>query len=236
MNFVRLTLLRVAAVVALACCTGLVHAAELTGDAQGTGPQDAIRLLVEREMGPGHRVDVRVGQLDPRLQLQSCARIEPYLPLGTRLWGRTSIGVRCVQGAHWTVMLPVTVSVYGRALVAITPLAVGTSPSAADFRVDEVDLTRESGALVTDTAQLAGKELARPVHPGQPLRADVLRIPMTVAAGDPVRIVIVGQGFTILSEGVAMAPAGEGQSLRVRTESGKVVAGMVRDRSVELRI
>ena len=110
MNFVRLTLLRVAAVVALACCTGLVHAAELTGDAQGTGPQDAIRLLVEREMGPGHRVDVRVGQLDPRLQLQSCARIEPYLPPGTRLWGRTSIGVRCLhlalRQAHPQVRLP----------------------------------------------------------------------------------------------------------------------------------
>jgi flagella basal body P-ring formation protein FlgA len=34
---------------------------------------------------PGLRLQVRVGQLDPRLRLAPCAAVQPYLPVGTRL-------------------------------------------------------------------------------------------------------------------------------------------------------
>ena len=65
------------------------------------------------------RVEVLVGQLDPRLRLAPCERIEPYLPPNTRLWGKSRIGLRCAQGpSHWNVFLPITVKAYGRALVA----------------------------------------------------------------------------------------------------------------------
>jgi flagella basal body P-ring formation protein FlgA len=230
---------RAAALVALTC--GFAHAqgsADPAGVASAAPDPtaDVIRMLVERELGATHRVEVKVGQLDPRLRLSACTRVEPYLPPGARLWGRTSIGVRCVEGASWAAMLPVTVSVYGKTLITITPLVAGAPLSVADFRIDDVDLTRESGPLVTDPAQLAGKVLNRNLPAGQPLRADALRVPATVSAGDPIKILLIGQGFTIASEGVALAPAGEGQLLRVRTEAGRVVAGTVRDRTIELRI
>ena len=105
-----------------------------------------------------------------------------------------------------------------------------------DFRVDEIDLTRESGQVVADASQLAGKVLTRPLAAGQVLRVDGLRLPPVVAAGDPIKIRVTGQGFTIVSDGIALAGATEGQSLRVRTESGRVVVGMVRDRAVELKL
>jgi flagella basal body P-ring formation protein FlgA len=198
--------------------------------------ENVVRRFVERAAGASGRVEVRLGQLDPRLQLAPCARIEPFLPPGTRLWGRTTIGVRCIEGANWSVALPVTVSVYGKALVAASPLAVGASPTPTDFRVEEVDLTRESAALVTETTQLEGHVLARGIAAGQVLRADHLKVPITVSVGDPVRIRVIGEGFSITGEGFALGPAGEGQLLRVRTESGKILAGTVRDRTIEVRM
>src|SRR5437016_5595356 len=73
------------------------------------------------------RVDVQVGQLDPRLRLAPCQKVEPYLSPGTRLWGRARIGLRCTQGpSAWNVFLPVTVRIYGRALVAAAPLSAGS--------------------------------------------------------------------------------------------------------------
>src|SRR5574344_1861168 len=64
------------------------------------------------------RMEVQVGQLDPRLRLAPCARVEPFLPAGTRLWGRTRLGLRCVQGAvQWTVFLPITIQAWGPAWV-----------------------------------------------------------------------------------------------------------------------
>ena len=56
------------------------------------------------------RMAVQVGALDSRLALAPCAQVEPYMPIGTRLWGKTRIGLRCIDGAsRWNVFLPVQV-------------------------------------------------------------------------------------------------------------------------------
>ncbi|MCD6681990.1 MAG: flagellar basal body P-ring formation chaperone FlgA [Burkholderiaceae bacterium] len=184
----------------------------------------------------GLRVEVKVGRLNRGMRLAPCARIEPFLPPNARLWGRGFVGVRCTEGATWSTMIPVTVSVFGPALVANLPLPAGSMPSPGDFRIDEVDWTRTTGVPVTDPAWLAGRSLARPLSAGQVLRANDLRVPQTIAAGDPVRIRMVGTGFSVSASGFALAGAGEGQSLRVRTESGRMLVGTVRERTVEIRL
>jgi flagella basal body P-ring formation protein FlgA len=40
-----------------------------------------------------------------------------------------------------------------------------------------------------------------------------------------VRVNAVGPGFTIQGEGVAITPGIEGQSARIRTESGRTITG-----------
>lgn len=73
------------------------------------------------------RMEVQVGQLDPRLRLAPCARVEPFLPAGTRLWGRTRLGLRCVQDAvQWTVFLPITIQAWGPAWVLADTVSPGT--------------------------------------------------------------------------------------------------------------
>lgn len=184
----------------------------------------------------GLRVEVKIGRLNPGMRLAPCARIEPFLPSNARLWGRGYVGVRCVEGASWSTMIPVTVSVYGPALVANLPMPMGAMPRPDDFRIEEVDWTRSAGVPVSDAGWLEGRSLGRPLAAGQVLRADDLRVPQTVAAGDPVRIRMIGTGFSVSSSGFAMAAAGEGQSLRVRTETGRMLVGTVRDRTVEIRL
>ena len=206
-----------------------------------TDSLDPIQTFIERNMparntAAGGRVEITVGSLDPRLQLAPCQRIEPYLLPGTRLWGRTSIGVRCLEGATWTVSLPVTVTVRGPAVVAAEPIAAGSPATAVAVRIEEVDLTRDPGTPVTDPEQLMGKTFTRSVGVGQVLRLETLRATPTVVAGDPVRIDMVGKGFVIQSEGQALSAGAEGQPLRVRTESGRIVSGTLRGRAVEIRI
>ncbi|HPU53331.1 MAG TPA: flagellar basal body P-ring formation chaperone FlgA [Burkholderiaceae bacterium] len=196
----------------------------------------AIRILVERELGTRNRLVIQVGQFDTRVQLAPCARAEPFVPPGVRLWGRTQVGIRCTAGASWAIRLPVNIQVFAQVAVANGPLTPGTPLSAADAHLEEFDLTRENAPLVTDTTTLNGKHLTRSVAAGQPLRVDALRTPPSINAGDPVQIIVTGQGFTLASEGVALSSGSEGQSLRVRTESGRVVAGTLRDRTIEVRL
>jgi flagella basal body P-ring formation protein FlgA len=203
---------------------------------------EALARQASAQAAPGLRVEVKVGQLDPRLKLAPCAQVQPYLPSGTRLWGAARIGLRCVDGAtRWNVFLPVTVSVYGPALVTATALVAGSTLSAQDLKTAEVDLAARPGAVLTQAqAQadpLVGRTLARALPAGEPLRAADLRARQWFAAGDTVRIVAAGRGWRIHGEGQALNPGVEGLPVRVRTESGRIVSGMaVAERQVEVAL
>ena len=201
-------------------------------------PAELLRSYVERATtNLAGRVEILVGQLDERLQLAPCARVEPYIPPGTRLWGRARVGLKCLEGAAWNVYLPIEVKVFGLALVASRPLAYGQAAGADDVRLEEVELTRESVAPLSDPAAVEGKTVTRSIVAGQVLRADYFRVPPAVGAGDNVRLVFSGAGFSVTASGRALNAAQEGQSVRVQTEFGRVVQGIARaGRMVEMHL
>jgi flagella basal body P-ring formation protein FlgA len=190
------------------------------------------------EASTARRVEVVVGRLDPRLQLAPCAHIEPYLPHGTQLWGAGRIGLRCASGeARWNVFLPITVKVYGQALVAAAPLAAGRLLVPSDVTQAEVDLAENASAALADPALVAGRVLAQPLRPGQSVRASQLRPRQWFAAGETVKLLALGPGFSIAGEGLALSPGIEGQPARVRTEGGRVLTGQpVGERRMELAL
>ena len=108
-----------------ACCAALL----LSGVALAAVPIDLsarLRLFMEQQPLPfDGEVEVIVGEPDPRLNLAACAQYEPFVPPGTRLWGRASLGMRCVAGANWVAYVPIQVKVYGPAVVASRPIARG---------------------------------------------------------------------------------------------------------------
>ena len=204
----------------------------------GQEPVEALRVYLEKAVtGLPGRVEVAVGALDARLQLAPCARVEPYVPAGTRLWGRSQIGLRCMEGATWNVFLPVDIKVFGPALVATRQIGYGQNTAKEDARLAEVDLTREAGSALTDPAMLDGKTAARAMLAGQVLRADYFRAQPAVGAGDSVRLTYNGNGFSVSASGRALGSANDGQLVRVQTDSGQVVQGTARPgRLVEMRL
>jgi flagella basal body P-ring formation protein FlgA len=199
---------------------------------------DPVRLYLEKATAglPG-RVEVNVGRLDERLQLAPCANVEPYLPGNARLWGKTQIGLRCTAGAAWNVFLPVEVRVFGQALVASRPIAYGQPVGQGDLQLEEVELSREAGAALTDPNSLDGKTATRAIAPGQILRAEHFRAPPAVGAGDTVQLIYNGSGFSVSASGRSLGAAADGMPVRVQTESGRVVQGIARaGRVVEMRL
>ena len=182
------------------------------------------------------RIEVSLGQLDPRLRLAPCQLIEPYLPDGTRLWGKSRIGLRCTRGAvKWNVYLPITVKVFAPALVATNGAISGAVLTAADLTQADVDLAEDPSPAIAQADLAVGRVLARGLKPGQSLRQTHLRARQWFAAGETVTISAQGEGFSVAGEGQAMNNGIEGQSVRVRTDSGRVVSGLpVGDRRVEL--
>jgi flagella basal body P-ring formation protein FlgA len=185
------------------------------------------------------RHDVVAGPLDPRLRLSPCEDVQPYLPNGTRLWGKARVGLRCVKGVtHWNVYLPLTVNVYGPGLVSRAALPAGHVLAAEDFHQAEVNLADNLyEPAITDASVLLGRTLAKAVAPGQSLRAASLKPRQWFTAGDKVRIRVAGSGFAVAGAGEAVTAGMEGQPARVRTDSGRVVSGLpVADRLLEIAL
>ena len=193
-----------------------------------------LRQSVKLPDGQDLRVEVQVGTLNRGLKLAPCDKAEPFLPGNTRLWGRANIGLRCVAGARWTTFIPVRISAWGPALVARTMLPAGRIPQADDFVVQEVDWAASRSIPLANPGLLDGQELIRPVAAGRPLLAEDLRIAPTVRAGEAVPVILQGQGFSIRIEAVALSAAADGQQVRVRTGTGKVLNGTVDGRSVKI--
>ena len=176
------------------------------------------------------RMEVSVGALDERLRLAPCTRVEPYLPTGARLWGRTRLGLRCQEGAvRWNVFLPVTVKAYGPAWVLTGDVTMGTVLSAADATEAEVDWAAENTSILAEPSLWVGLVASRHLKAGQALRQSMLRAPQVFQAGALVRVVAQGQGYAVSAAGQAMSAGVAGQTVRIRMDNGKIVSGIVND-------
>lgn len=187
---------------------------------------------------PGTRVVVEAGSPDPRLRLAPCQQMQPYLPPGLAMWGRTRVGLRCVDGvARWAITVPVRVKVFGSALVAAAALPAGTALTQDLLAVAEIDIAAEPGAVYPTATPLLGRVLARPVQAAQAVRQTDLKHRQWFAAGDTVQLSLAGSGFSIGAEAQALSPGLEGQDTRLRLESGRIVtARPVGERRAEMQL
>lgn len=212
----------------LACALALFAvAAPVAAEAPAGDLARDARVFLERQPLPGGGdIEVAVGEPDPRLVLAPCARREPFIPPGAKLWGRATLGIRCVEGANWTVYVPIEVRVFAPVLVAARPVARGQPLGPDDVRVERVDLTRVAGQAIGADVTVDGSIAVRPLAAGETLRRDLVKAPPVLAAGDPVRIVVGGAGFAVSTDGKALAAAASGQAVRVTTASGRVLTGL----------
>ena len=176
---------------------------------------------------PG-KVTYTISPLDRRTQLSPCDSFEPFLPAGSRLWGKSTIGVRCLGPSNWTVFIPVRVNVSGPYVVSARPMTAGHLIDADDVTVRNGDLNTLPSKAITDPAQAVGKTVKLGMAAGQPLRSDQLVAPWVVQQGYTVKTVSKGNGFSVSSEGVALANAVAGQAVQVRTPSGQTISGIAR--------
>ncbi|OXI87292.1 flagella basal body P-ring formation protein FlgA [Burkholderia sp. AU31652] len=188
----------------------------------------ALAFLQQQVAGLPGKTTTTVTTAFPR-GLAACTTLEPFMPTGARLWGRTTVGVRCAGERPWTVYLQAKVTVQATYYVAARQIAPGEPLSAADLVARDGDLTVLPLAVITDPAQAIGATALARISAGLPLRQDLLKSAASVSAGQTVRVVAAGPGFTISAEGSALANAAPGQSVRVRMAAGQIVTAIVKD-------
>lgn len=179
---------------------------------------------------PG-QVAVKVGEIDRRIALPVCPKLEAFLPPGGQLLGNSTVGVRCPAGKKgWKLFVPVHVTVTANLLIANKPLQQGQVLQAGDIASQSGELAQTG--ILTDPELAVGKTLKYNIAAGQVLKQDMLRAPYAIKQGQTVQILAEGAGFRVRSEGRALNNAAEGQPVRVRTSSEQVVSGTARQGGV----
>lgn len=216
----------------VAVAFGAATQAQSLADLQALG-QQWLQSEVVRAGGAfpvALRYDVQVSEPDSRLRLAQCGNVEFYQPAGARLWGRTRIAARCVDGmARWNIGMQANVRALGAAWVLRNPISVGAPIADTDVVQAEVDWAAEQEPVLTDSAQWSGQLAARPLQAGQVLRRNMVKPAFAFQSGATVRVIAQGVGFQVSGEGQALTAGIVGQSARVRMEGGRVSSGIVLD-------
>lgn len=197
----------------------------------------ALAAALPKDSSP-LRAEVIMGSLDPRLKLAPCNQVEPHLPAGTRLWGRSRIGLRCVDGpTRWNVFVPVTVKAWGPAWVLKRAVPAGDTLAQDDAEIAEIDWAEQRSGVLALPERWVGQIAAFPLTAGLALRENMVRVPQAFAPGAQVRVSGQGGGFSISATGQALTAGMVGESARVKLPGGRVVTGVVRDaQTVELAL
>jgi flagellar basal body P-ring formation protein FlgA len=196
----------------------------------------AFNFLQQQAAGLPGKVEITVTPVFPR-GLAACSALDPFMPTGARLWGRMTVGVRCVGERPWTLYVQARVSINATYYQAARAIAPGEVLTNADLVARDGDLTAMPQAIVTDPAQAVGAVALSRVPAGLPLRTDMLRAASSVAIGQTVHVVAGGTGFSISADGTAMSNAAPGQQIRVKTAGGQIITGVVKDaQTVEIAL
>lgn len=190
--------------------------------------QAAEQYLQVQSAGLPGVVTISVGALDGRMQLAACAAPEAFQPPGARVWGKTTVGVRCGAPTPWTIYIQAQVSVQAEYVAAALPLVQGQTIDATQLVMVKGDLAALPNGVLTNMNQAVGRTSNLSLAPGAPLRADQLRSKPVVQQGQAVKVVSSGAGFSVSREARAIGNAGEGQVVQVRTPAGAILSGVAR--------
>ena len=189
----------------------------------------SIRLAAEgfaaRQYAGHAAVVVEAVSVDERLKLPSCAA-----PLDTDSQhsfsqGSGTVVVSCP--GRWRLFVPVRVSMQISVVVASRDLMRGATLSRGDLEL----ATRRSSSLPKEYLSrldaALGSTLKRSLTAGSVLVPGALDRPRVVTRGGLVSLVSRRGGIAVKSEGLALQHAGLNDRVRVKTQSGRIVEGVV---------
>lgn len=186
-------------------------------------------LLAQVPAAQRQDAEIRVGRIDPRLQLPACGQ-----PLGLRLGsgrpasGPVTVQVRCAGARPWSLYVPARVVLSGPVVVMSRPVARGEAIEAADLRLVQRDRTALPQGYYDRIEDASGLIARQSLAGGQILVPGAVDKPKAVRRGDQVILQVSSGGLEVRAAGECLADGAVGERVRVRNpDSRRVMEGVV---------
>ena len=191
---------------------------------------EAINLYISEEQ-PAHYQEVKVDiqPIDPRLRLSQCDQaLQLEHRPRNRTAGRLTFKITCSGTESWSVHVPVTVQAFDQVVISDLPIAKGTNLSAADLRLELMDISQLHSGYFQTVQELEGFVSRRPIPAEQVMTPALVDPAKMINRGEKVMIIAEGPGLSIRATGLAMEDGAFGELIRVRNSStNKVVEGRI---------
>lgn len=202
--------------------------------------QSVMQYLQAQTQGYPGKVNIALQPLDERIQVQACDQLEPFSMQGSRLWGKTHVGVRCRVSANqnanqksnakaWSLYMQADIQVFGQYAVTAVPVSQGQVLTASDIVMQSGDLSRLPNGILTDVNLVEGKLASINLTAGTVLRPELLKATTVIQQGQTVQLSSAGNGFVVSTDGTAMNTAQPGQVVQVKVASGLMIKGIAKD-------
>jgi len=145
------------------------------------------------------------------------------------MWGRTFLEVQCVGSDTAPFFVGVDVKVFSQVWVSRELISAGEPINPEKLEQKVVDIATLNTGWVSELAHVSQKSAARAIYPGTPLRADLLKGKSLLKRGEQVKVLISGPGFQIAGSGITLEDAEQGNTVKVKTDKGKVLSGIAKD-------
>ncbi len=165
--------------------------------------------------------------MDDRLKLPACSKpLEAFAERPLRN-GQGTVTVACSGASAWRLFVPVRATHNVSVVVAANSLSRGQRISKADVRLHQSSSVTLPLDYVTRLEDVVGLTLRRSVPAGTVLVTGAMDHPNLVARGDLVTLVAGSGGIMVKAAGTALEDAALTERVRVRTQAGRVVEGVV---------
>ena len=204
---------------------------------------DHLRQKIEAHVTQGLKefsnkggLKVTTGAIDSRLHLPACAddQLVVFNPYNTPLIRTSTMGIKCEEATkHWTIYVPIDITLLRKVIAARRHIARGTRISASDVFETDMDTQHLNRGYYTDLKKVTGYITKQHIKEGSALSPYNLQLPKLVHKGEHVSIVAKSKSFHVSMEGIALGEGIMGEFIKVKNLSSKrVIEAAVTSRKV----
>ena len=175
------------------------------------------------------KFEIHINPLDQRLKLSQCdTPLEAFLAPGAKLYGKTTVGVRCTGNKPWKVFVPANLALYEQVLAATRTIIRGEVLGSADLTLVDKQVTPASQSYFRDLQQAVGFIAKRSIPSGRVLTASMVQAPRLVQAGQEVILLATTPQLEVRMKGKALSAGAKGDVIQVRNvRTKRIVEGTV---------
>lgn len=170
------------------------------------------------------RVQVSADKIDARLQLKPCAeeQLEIFNPYQTPMLKTSALGIKCNEPtSHWTLYVPIKITVLKNVFVAKQMLMKGTPIRAQDIYQTELDVQKLRQGYFTKQRELLGLVCKQSIAPDSPITPYNIELAKLIFKGEQVSILASQENLSISMSGIALDNGALGDRIKVKNLSSK---------------